>query len=63
LLDDLRARVATADPTSGVLAIDDALFAPRGHYAPAMNARVGAALAEPVLAAAAERRGRSDHRR
>jgi hypothetical protein len=49
LLDELRTRIATADPTAGVAVVENALFAPRGHYAPALNATVGAALVEPVL--------------
>lgn len=55
LRDDL-APLGVADPTAGVATVDDALFAPRGHYSPAMNAIVGAALAEPVLRAAARPR-------
>lgn len=50
------AAFAVADPTTAVTTIDDALFAPRGHYSPAMNAMVGAALAEPVLRAASSSR-------
>lgn len=48
LREDL-APLGVADPTAGIASVDDALFAPRGHYSPAMNAIVGAALAEPVL--------------
>jgi hypothetical protein len=44
-----------ADPTAGVVP-EDALFAPRGHYAAPLNARIGEALAEPVLRAARARR-------
>ena len=55
LREDL-AGIAVADPTAGVARIDDALFAPRGHYSPAMNTIVGAALAEPVLRAAGRAR-------
>lgn len=51
LREDLAA-IAVADPTAGVATVEAALFAPRGHYAPALNATVGAALAEPVLRAA-----------
>lgn len=48
LLADL-APLGVVEPTAAVASDDPALFAPRGHYSPAMNAIVGAALAEPVL--------------
>jgi hypothetical protein len=48
--DDL-AGLSVIDPTAGVVP-EDALFAPRGHYAAALNARIGEALADPVLRAA-----------
>lgn len=51
LRDDL-APLGVADPTSAVATVDPTLFAPRGHYSPALNAIVGAALTEPVLRAA-----------
>lgn len=51
LRDDL-APLGVADPTAGVATVEPALFAPRGHYSPALNAIVGAVLAEPVLRAA-----------
>ena len=51
LLQDL-APIGVVEPTASVTSDDAALFAPRGHYAPAMNEIVGAALAEPVLRAA-----------
>lgn len=59
LLAELQQRFAIADPTASLAAVGDALFAPRGHYAPSLNARVGAALVEPVLAAARSRPERS----
>lgn len=56
LLGDLQAgELTVADPIASVAAIDDASFAPRGHYAPALNAALGTALVAPVLAAASER--------
>lgn len=51
LRDDL-GPLGVVEPTAGVAAVAPALFAPRGHYAPALNAMVGTALAEPVLRAA-----------
>ncbi|MFN8599589.1 MAG: SGNH/GDSL hydrolase family protein [Candidatus Binatia bacterium] len=51
LLQDL-ASLGVVEPTASVASDDAALFAPRGHYAPALNAIVGAALAEPVQRAA-----------
>jgi hypothetical protein len=53
LLQEDLAPLGVADPTAGVATVEPELFAPRGHYAPALNAMVGAALAEPVLRAAA----------
>lgn len=50
LLQDL-APLGVVEPTASVASDDAALFAPRGHYAPAMNAIVGAALADPVMRA------------
>jgi len=52
LLHEDLAPLGVVDPTSAVATVDPALFAPRGHYAPALNAIVGAALVEPVLRAA-----------
>ena len=45
-------RFAMVDPTRGLVAIDDTLFEPRGHYAAALNQMIGEALVEPVLQAA-----------
>jgi hypothetical protein len=54
LLRTLGERFVVVSPAQGI-EVDDALFAPRGHYAPALNRIVGQALVEPVLAAAAAR--------
>jgi hypothetical protein len=51
LREDL-ARFGIVDPTASVATVEPELFAPRGHYAPVLNAIVGEALAEPVLRAA-----------
>ena len=55
LLRAFRERFPLLSPTERAAQIDDALFAPHGHYAPALNAIVGEALVDPVLAAAAAR--------
>ena len=49
---DLARRHRLVSPLAGTAGADDpASFRPRGHYGPALNAAIGAGLAEPVLEA------------
>jgi hypothetical protein len=55
LLRTLAARHELIRPETAITRLDDAMFQPHGHYAPALNQVVGAALVEPVLRAAGRR--------
>jgi hypothetical protein len=55
LLRELDQRHTVAHPETAITRLDDSMFAPRGHYAPALNRLVGEALVEPVLRAAQAR--------
>ena len=55
LLRELDERHTVTHPETAITRLDDAMFAPRGHYAPALNRLVGETLVEPVLRAAQAR--------
>ncbi len=55
LLRTLDARHAVVHPEATIAHPDDTMFAPHGHYAPALNRMIGATLADPVLRAAERR--------
>lgn len=55
LLRELDDHYVVAHPEQGITRLDESLFAPHGHYAPALNRLIGESLVEPVLRAAQAR--------
>jgi hypothetical protein len=55
LLRDLDERHVVVHPERSLAALDDGMFAPQGHYAPALNRVVGESLIDPILRATERR--------